>query len=152
MTIDKSGMQRKQGGSFIIEALISLLISTVALIGLLGLATQSVSQLGQTKSRSDASYLASQLVGEMWVTVTPTTFNIATWRNSARITEALTRLGNGVAVISGTEVAVSSDGTEPCGITTAVTTTQVFICISWEDKKNNGTRHFYKTATEIVKN
>jgi type IV pilus assembly protein PilV len=142
----------REAGSFIIEAMISLLIFAVALIGLVGLATQSLSQLGQTKSRNDASYLASELVGDMWITATPSTYDLAAWAGSDRVVAVLSRIGSGVVAVSGTEVTASSDGTEPCHGTTAITATQVFICVSWRDAKSGAARHFYRTATEVVKN
>jgi type IV pilus assembly protein PilV len=150
-----------QQGSFIIEAMVSLLIFATALIALVGLAAQSMNQLGQTRSRNEASNLAGELISDMWVTATPATFDAAAWAGSTAVAGKLARLGEGVVAVSGTEITASSDGVEPCHNVTAITATQVFICISWADAKNRGTdasnnvisvRHFYRTSSEIVKN
>jgi type IV pilus assembly protein PilV len=144
---------KDQRGSFIIEAMVSLLIFSVALIALIGLATQALGQMGQIKSRNDASYLASELIGDMWVTATPATYDIVAWRSTTRVADGLVKLGNGLVKISGAEFpAMTGSDTEPCTTPSSITGTQVFICISWADSKNAGVRHFYKTATEIVKN
>ena len=118
-----------QRGSFIIESLISIVIFAVGLISMIGLATQALNQVTQTKARNDASYLAGELVGEMWVSASaPNAFNTAAW--SARVASTL-----------------------PSGLATVtVTGTQVDISITWADPKNEGVRHQYQTSTQISRN
>lgn len=118
-----------QCGSFILESLISILIFAVGLISLVGLATQGLNQVGQTKARNDASYLASELVGDMWVSAsTPGAYNTATW-----LTRVQSVLPSGQATVT-------------------VSGTQVDITISWSDPKNAGVRHQYQTSTQIGRN
>ena len=66
----------RQRGSFILEALVSLAIFSVALLGTLALVASALNQLGQTKARNDASYLAGELIADMWVSAT---VDIPTW-------------------------------------------------------------------------
>jgi len=118
-----------QRGSFIIESLVSTLIFAIGLISLVGLATQGLNQVGQSKARNDASFLASELIGDMWVSAsTPGAFNTATW-----ISRVQTSLPSGQAM-------VTASGT------------QVDITISWSDPKNAGVRHQYQTSTQIGRN
>lgn len=118
-----------QQGSFIIESLISVVIFAIGLISMIGLATQALNQVTQTKARNDASYLAGELVGDMWVSASaPNAFNTTAWQ--ARVASTL-----------------------PSGLATVtVTGTQVDITITWTDSKNDGVRHQYQTSTQIARN
>ena len=139
--------RNSQTGSFILEALVSVLIFAVGLIALMGMAAQAVNQVGQTKYRNDASNLAGELTGQMWVgSATLNNFAIAaddpytTCPSSNAGAAATTWLDRAKSVL-------------PKGCATiAVTGTQVDIDISWADNKNEGVRHHYLTATQIAKN
>lgn len=130
-----------QTGSFLLEALASLLIFSIGLIALVGLAGKAMNQAGQSKARNDASYLAGELIGEMWVSAsTPAAFDLSGWQ--ARIASALP---NGL----GTATVTNAGGTPP--------SYQVAITITWTDSKvqdgsGNPVRHKYETATQISKN
>lgn len=125
----KPAGSRWQRGSFIIEALVSAVIFAIGLISMIGLATQALNQVTQTKARNDASYLAGELVGDMWVSAsTPSAFSTTAW--AARVAATL-----------------------PSGVgTVTVTGTQVDITITWTDTKNDGVRHQYQTSTQISRN
>lgn len=58
---------RSQQGVMLIEALVAILIFTLGIVALMGLQANSIVQVGQAKYRTDASYLASQIIGQMWV-------------------------------------------------------------------------------------
>jgi type IV pilus assembly protein PilV len=123
---------RDQRGSFVIEALVSLLIFTVGIMALVGLATQSLNQIGQTKARNDASFLAGELIGQMWVSSSaPSSFSTTAWQ--AKVAAALP---NGTAT-------VTPDATNP---------TQIAITITWSDPKNNSVTHSYQTTAIISRN
>ncbi len=123
---------RKQSGSFILEALISVILFSIALIALVSLASRSLSQTTQSKARNDASYLASDLIGEMWVSASaPGAFDHSAW--DAKVAASL-----------------------PGGAVDAVTVagTQVTVTISWSDSKEGAgaVRHHYTTTTQVIKN
>lgn len=105
------------------------MIFAIGLISMIGLATQALNQVTQTKARNDASYLAGELVGDMWVSAsTPSAFSTTAW--AARVAATL-----------------------PSGVgTVTVTGTQVDITITWTDTKNDGVRHQYQTSTQISRN
>jgi len=127
--------KKRQAGVFIVEALVSVLILMAGMIALVGVASQSINQAAQTKYRNDASYLAGELIGEMWITAgTPTNFTASAaytaWQS--RVTAAL-----------------------PGGVGTATPvagTTQVAIDVAWADKKDPGVTHHYQTSAQIAKN
>lgn len=57
-----------QSGVMLLEVLIALLIFALGVLGLVGLQANAVKQSGQTKYRADATLLANELVGQMWIT------------------------------------------------------------------------------------
>lgn len=56
----------RQCGSALIEGLLSLIIFSIALIGLLSLLSAALVESGNARYRTEASLLASDLVGRMW--------------------------------------------------------------------------------------
>ncbi|HXZ50251.1 MAG TPA: hypothetical protein VEG27_14625 [Usitatibacter sp.] len=56
-----------QKGVMLIEALVAILIFTLGIVAVMGLQANSIIQVGQAKYRTDASYLANQILGKMWV-------------------------------------------------------------------------------------
>ena len=113
----------------LLEALISVLIFSVALLGLGSLAATALSQSGQSKARNDASNLASELIGDMWISSsTPATFDTLAWQ--ARV----------AANLPGGTATVTPNGT------------QIAIVITWTDAKNQGVSHVYSTTAQIAKN
>lgn len=156
---------RAQGGSFILEAIISLMLFAIGIISLLGLVVQALNQVGQSKSRNDASYLAGELISEMWVR---TTVNVGgqagddctvagkSW--DCRVKELIPTATPAVYVNQscdcrpavGNCVAPASTGAN-----VAVTNqAPVTICISWTDKKDAaaGLPHLYQTSSMVTHN
>ncbi len=125
--------RKHQAGSFILEALVSFVVFMLGLLALLGVAALAVNQVGQSKYRNDASYLASELIGEMWINAgTPNTYiaspMYADWEQ--RVAAML-----------------------PSGLVTkTVTGTQIALDISWTDIKDPGVTHHYQTTAQISKN
>ncbi len=58
-----------QRGSVLLEALISILIFSVGILGIVGLQASSIKMSSDAKYRSDASLLANEYLGSMWGTV-----------------------------------------------------------------------------------
>ncbi len=63
----KAQTRKLQQGVMLLEALVAILIFTLGIIALMGLQAASISQVSQAKYRTDASYLANQILGKMWV-------------------------------------------------------------------------------------
>lgn len=51
----------------LLEVLIALLIFSLGVLGLVGLQANAVKQSGQAKYRADATLLANDLIGQMWI-------------------------------------------------------------------------------------
>jgi type IV pilus assembly protein PilV len=58
---------KSQQGVMLIEALVAILLFTLGIIAVMGLQANSIVQVSQAKYRTDASYLANQIIGQMWV-------------------------------------------------------------------------------------
>lgn len=63
MTVTQSS---RQHGFALIEALVSIAIFSFALIGLVSLQSVAIASSIDAKYRSDASYLANQIIGSVW--------------------------------------------------------------------------------------
>ena len=64
-----SKIQKKtvQGGFLLIEVLVSLLIFSIGLLALIGMQNFSINDTVHGKYRTDASYLANSIIGQMMV-------------------------------------------------------------------------------------
>lgn len=58
--------RRAQGGSFMLEALIGILIFSFGILGLVGLQAQAMRHISDAQYRGEAVYLANSVVGRMW--------------------------------------------------------------------------------------
>jgi type IV pilus assembly protein PilV len=56
-----------QGGVMLLEALVAILIFSIGIIAVMGMQAASITQVTQSKFRTDASYLANQVIASMWV-------------------------------------------------------------------------------------
>ena len=60
-------MERKQRGIALIEALIAIFLFSLGVLALVGLQAVMSKNVTQAKLRGEASFLANQLIGQMWV-------------------------------------------------------------------------------------
>lgn len=59
---------RRQRGSFLLEALIGLLIVMFGVLGLIGLQAKTIQNVSDAQFRSEAVFLANSLIAQMWIT------------------------------------------------------------------------------------
>ena len=131
-------LRKQQSGSFIIEALVSVLIFMVGLIGLMGVSAQAVNQVSQSKYRNDASFLADELLGEIWVSTG--TSPAAAYLGSANYTAWQARVSS-----------ILPGGTGTVTLNTP-SANMLTLVITWPDAKNPlAPMHFYQTTTIIAK-
>lgn len=147
--------RRSQRGSFILEALVSLAIFSIALIGTLSLVASSLNQLGQTKARNDASYLAGELIAEMWVSAT---VDIPTWitRVQSLVPGATANVYfsncDCAAALGTTGACTSSDLKTTATAVPAPGAQPVTICMEWTDAKDVSYPRRYQTSTVVSRN
>lgn len=58
---------RRQSGIVLIEALISVVLLSLGILGLIALQGSMGANLTDAKYRAEASFLANQLLGQMWI-------------------------------------------------------------------------------------
>jgi type IV pilus assembly protein PilV len=57
---------KNQKGVLLLEAMIAILLFSVGVLAVVGLQANAIKNVAQSKYRSDASFLADQIVGQMW--------------------------------------------------------------------------------------
>lgn len=57
-----------QRGILLLESLVAILIISFGVLGLIGLWANSVKNASEAKYRSDATFLANEVVGQLWLT------------------------------------------------------------------------------------
>jgi type IV pilus assembly protein PilV len=60
--------RRGQGGNFLLEAMIGVLIVAFGILGLIGLQARTIQNVTDVQFRSEAVFLANSLIGQMWIT------------------------------------------------------------------------------------
>jgi type IV pilus assembly protein PilV len=56
----------KQAGVMLLEALIALLIFSVGILAIVGMQATAFQDVGEAKYRTDAAFLANQVIADMW--------------------------------------------------------------------------------------
>ena len=56
----------RQTGVMLLEALIALLVFSLGILAIVGMQATAIQDVGEAKYRSDAAFLANQIVAEMW--------------------------------------------------------------------------------------
>jgi type IV pilus assembly protein PilV len=116
-TMIRPRSRKSQEGVMLIEALVAILIFTVGVIAVMGMQAVSIEQVSQAKYRTDASYLANQITGKMWVDQ-PNLASYATAGSAGRIAwdavvASTLPAGSAVIVVNGTLVTVTINWRQP---------------------------------------
>jgi type IV pilus assembly protein PilV len=69
--LNHSKLPNRQGGMMLLEGLIAILIFSLGIIALIGMQATATKQVSDAKYRTDAAFLANQLIGTMWMKVEP---------------------------------------------------------------------------------
>jgi type IV pilus assembly protein PilV len=59
--------RNRQEGVALLEALVGILIFSVGILAMIGLQAQAIRNTVEAKYRTEAAYLANQIIGQMWV-------------------------------------------------------------------------------------
>lgn len=124
-------------GFVLIDVLVSILLFSLGILALIGLQTAMTRSQTESKVRADASYLASELIGQMWADINQ--FSLYDGTGCAalnRCKEWQTRVASSLPSGNG---AVTVDGA----------TGDVTVTISWT--MPSGDQHKYVTQTTIIK-
>jgi type IV pilus assembly protein PilV len=137
MTI--SATRKSQKGVMLLEALISILIFSMGILALIGLQARAIASVSDANYRSQASFLADQIIGQMWVDRT----NLADYSLPAGSAAALTPwLAQVNDKLPGTQA-------NPPQITVNAATGQVTVTVLWQPP-NASAPHSQTAVTQIV--
>jgi len=138
--------QHGQGGFTLIEVMVSLLIFTLGVIGLIGMQAMMINNSMDAESRMQASYYANQLIGQMWVDRGNNDTNLVTydtaygtWPTDHYLPNWLTGVAGGLPGASGTN-----------SPTVTVNGNQVDIVIRWQ-LPNDPNPHTYVARAIITR-
>ena len=133
--------QKSQQGVMLLEARVAILIFSIGIVAVMGMQAASIAQVTQAKFRTDASYLANQILGKMWVDMpnVPSYTSAGYAGRSAWDTVVANSLPNGAATITvaGTAVPATGGGA------------RVTVTITWK-LPDETVSHQYTTSTLII--
>jgi type IV pilus assembly protein PilV len=133
-----------QSGSLMVEALVALLIFAIGILGIVSLQALSVSNSSENRYRITASFLADQLIGQMWVADRTPTSLVANFDKTSSTSTSYTDWNT--QVMAQLPAATSEVTVVPVGSST--TQSLVTIKIVWTPP--GGTSHNYLVTHEIT--
>ena len=150
-----SSSKHAQQGSILLEALIAFLIFSMGILGVIGLQATAITNTLDARYRSDAAFLANQIIAHMWAdplavagsmpssyVVQPSyACNPCTSSNGNANTQAWV-----TQIQSGFLPGVSNAANQPV---IAISGDQVTVTLYWQSPQNQAATHNYVTKTEI---
>lgn len=147
-----------QQGSVLVEALIAFLIFSLGILGVIGLQAVAIGNTLDARYRSDAAFLANQMIAQMWVdpVITATGYDI---NPTYACVACSTTNGNvntqaWVSQIQGSNVQLPflpgvSDVANQPSIVIDNTNNKVTITLTWVSPQNGAVLHSYVAVTQI---
>lgn len=124
-------LQAKQRGVMLLEALIGILIFSIGILALLGMQAVAMSTTMDAKYRSEASFLANEIVGVMWGDpANLTDYSTASCAATPRCNDWLGRVQ-----------ALLPNATGANAPTIAVNNRQVTITVRWQPPGDGASNH-----------
>lgn len=144
---------KAQRGSTLLEALVSIFIFSIAVLGLVGLQATSIKSSIDAKYRADAALLANQIIGQMWVDRASIDsyahYAGTSVCNFTGAASAKSEVTNWVAEIGRVLPAatLSANKIAQISIATPITNTrQVTVTICWQSPQETSPHNFVATA------
>jgi len=145
-----TSLSEAQAGSALLEALVALLIFSFGVLGLLGLQAASIKNSSDAKYRSDASYLANQIIAQMWVDRSNIddyshyqTGSVCAFTGSA---SAYANVTGWITQVTGLLPGAASSKTQIQVSTPVASTKQVKVTVCWQGPQDSSAHNFAITA------
>lgn len=130
-------LQLRQQGVMLLEALIGILIFSVGILAMIALHALAIGYTADAKYRSDASFLASELIGQVWVDL-PNLGNYAYPGGTSPAVDAwISKVSNTLP---------GSSGANAPTVAVDPVTGQVDITIRWQPPNGDGVRNYRAIA------
>jgi len=137
--------RKSQSGVMLLEALIGILIFSLGVLALVGMQALAVKVATESRERAEASNLASQLVGEMWINRANLT-NYEYTAGSGSIPSELTSWVSQVqAALPNADVYLPSVSIGTPTVA-GVNGNEVIITVRWQTPGTTGVRQFLMSA------
>ncbi len=132
-------MNSHQKGSVVLEALIAILIFSIGILGIVGLQATAIIDSASAKFRTDASLLANQVVGQMWVDDKTNTSLVTNYSSPSGAKYLAWKSGvvNALPGASATPPTVTIDGSNNVTVTV------------WWKRPDESTAHKYEAIANI---
>ena len=148
----RSAIQPRQMGYMLFEAMVSLLVFSIGVLGILGMVLVAVQNNTDAKYRIDASLLANELIGQMWAdNRDPATLKANFEGGGGTDGPKYTVWLNDIITnhrLPGVEA--NSPNLPIVGISTVNNTSQVDVTMSWH-LPGESAPHSYRAVTQISK-
>lgn len=147
--LDIKAMKDKQQGSFVLEALIAILLFAIGILAIIGLQSVSIRNTAGAKYRTDASLLANQIIGQMWV---------ADKTNATLVANFCGPTGTGTCTAAGTTLYPAwaatvaqalPDASAANAPTISINANNVATVTVYWQAPNDKSSHFYSTSATI---
>jgi len=133
-----------QRGATLLEAMLGILIFSLGILALVGMQALAIKQVTDAKYRADASFLANQIIGEMWVNRGAGGANLATYAYAGGGSPPAA-LSNWVASVQNGLPGITPTANQP---TVTVAGTTVTVTVFWQPP-GGGTVHNHVTIAYI---
>lgn len=137
-----------QRGSMLLEALVAILIFSVGILAVVGMQATAVKAAADSKYRSEASLLANELLGQMWIT----NRNAATLKTNFEGSDGSggTYYNNWYANVAATMPGVSTTANAP-SVTVDGSTGLVTVVVFWKlpSEPSGASAHNYTVVAQV---
>lgn len=150
--------QIAQQGSVLLEALIAILIFSIGILGIIGLQATMINNTLDARYRTDAAFLANQILAQMWADPVNTTAGLDV-NSSYACNPCTTTNGNAntqewVAQIQTTSTSLPSlpgvtNKTNQPSIAIDQASNKVTISLFWQSPQNPAAVHNYISVTQM---
>jgi type IV pilus assembly protein PilV len=123
---------KSQKGVLLLEAMIAILLFSVGVLAVVGLQANAIKNVSQSKFRSDAAFMANQILGQMWADRT----NVANYAlpsgSSANVTAWKTQVGATLPNATGANAPTITITPTAYAGPPAYTSYQITVTVRWQ--------------------
>ncbi len=135
-----------QSGAMLLEALVAILIFSVGILSVVGMQATAVKAASDARHRSEASLLANELLGQMWITNRTASTLQTNFQGSA---------GSGGTYYNSwytnVQAALPGADTNPPSVTVDATTGLVTVVVRWKlpSEATGASAHNYTVVAQV---
>jgi type IV pilus assembly protein PilV len=140
------GAKREQG-VMLLEALIGILIFSIGILAIVAMQAAAIGYTSDAKYRSDASFLANQIITQIWL---DRGTNMANTTSYAYPGGTATALSNWVSKVNATLPGNKAPAITVTLSGTPATSSTIGVTISWQPPNSGTVVHSYRTISVVA--